>query len=47
MVLIADQCWNSGAIASGSTDWVQTRSHDFGRPNDPLYLCEFQRVQPR
>ena len=47
LVLIADQCWNSGAIASGSTDWVQTRSHDFGRPNDPLYLCEFQRVQPR
>jgi hypothetical protein len=47
LVLIADQCWNSEAVASGPTDWVQTRSHDFGRPNDPLYLCEFRRVQPR
>jgi 4-amino-4-deoxy-L-arabinose transferase-like glycosyltransferase len=47
LVLIPDLCWNSGAVASSPTGWSLTRSRDFGRPDDPLNLCEFRRVQPR
>ncbi len=47
LVLISAGCWDSDAVALDRPDWMLTRSRDYGRPNDPLNLCEFRRVHPR
>ncbi len=47
LILITGQCWQNREVAIRPMDWTLTRSRDFGRPNDPLNLCDFRRVQPK
>lgn len=43
LVLVAGECAASNVTKSGMT---LVRAHDFGRPNNPLNLCEFSRSDP-
>lgn len=47
LLLMSANCWEREPVASKPRQWALLRSHDFGRPNDPLNLCEFSRAQPR
>ncbi len=47
LLLMSANCWEREPVASKPKQWMLVRSRDFGRPNDPLNLCEFSRVQPR
>jgi 4-amino-4-deoxy-L-arabinose transferase-like glycosyltransferase len=42
IVLVADQC----GAARRPAGWQLVRDAGFGRPNDPLTLCEFSRANP-
>ena len=47
VALVAGQCGESAPVAQAPQQWIFVRSAGFGRPNDPLNLCEFSRTQPR
>ncbi|UVO55126.1 glycosyltransferase family 39 protein [Sphingomonas sp. SUN039] len=45
IVLVAGSCAEAAPVVEAPQDWVLSRAADFGRPNDPLNLCEFRRVR--
>lgn len=47
IALVAGQCGESAPVAKAPQDWTLSRTADFGRPNDPLNLCEFHRTRPK
>jgi hypothetical protein len=46
IVLVVGACGEAGPVAAHPKDWRALRSADFGRPSDPVNLCEFIRASP-
>ncbi len=44
IVLVAGRCAKAAPVVKAPQDWVLSRSAGFGRPDDPLNLCEFRRA---
>jgi hypothetical protein len=47
IVLVAGRCAEAVPVVKAPQDWMLMRTADFGRPHDPLNLCEFRRTQLR
>ena len=47
IALVAGRCGESAPVAKAPQHWTFVKSAYFGRPNDPLNLCEFRRNQSK